>query len=96
MDLPDFDERMATINCDESGDSRIDVYVRLSTVKGFKQKGDKEAHADISFVNPCGVFEITDVPLSQLRILIRLLQDARKDWSGMELEDYRGPKPCGQ
>lgn len=85
----DFDERMTTINCDEDGSNQIHVYIRLTTVKGFKQAGDKEAHADLGFVNPCGVFEMVDMPLSQLPILIRLLQEACKDWKAIELEDYQ-------
>lgn len=78
---------MTTINSDESGDNRLDVYINLSTIKGYKPKEDKEAHIDLRFVHTCGTFEIVDMSLSSLRALIGLLTDARKDWKNMELKD---------
>ncbi len=87
IDDRDFDERMMSMAIDEDGANKIDVYLSLSTAKGFKPKDDKELHVDLSFVTPCGTYEIVGIPLSSLRLLKKFIREADEEWHYMPTED---------
>lgn len=86
----DFDERMTTISCSEDDSARLDVYIALTTNKGFKAADDQEIHTSLRFCTECGVHEICNIPLSQLQKLISFLKEAERDWRHMEVEDFIG------